>query len=172
MRDPGRLLAVFSFARGLDALVADPAAINGTPAMVAGLQGYGPVRLANDIYVKVRAWLLRCINRRKSKVAPADLGPFYNALGYLCDDMQAYELAVKHYESALRVFQQQPERHKLALAAVLNNLGAANSNLGQNAAAITRYEEALSLLRKCMGADHPSVATTYTNLGDAYVAKD
>lgn len=102
-----------------------------------------------------------------------ELGPWdmliattYTNLGVGCRALHRFNEACDCYERAFRICRQHfPDADAMAQAATIaNSLGVVLRNRGALPEAEDSYQLALQLRRQLFGNDHPSVATTLTNL--------
>jgi len=130
-------------------------------------------RVAQTYYLKAEGYdaavkYSLALNAYQMAVHLQPQNPSYlNALGRFLDNMALHDKAIDFLEKALENLQLHDKPDKLE-GTIRNNLGAAWHKKGQYDKAIEYYEQALAIVKKAFGDEHPQVATGLNNLGAAW----
>jgi signal transduction histidine kinase/Flp pilus assembly protein TadD len=89
-----------------------------------------------------------------------------NLAGIIYDDLGKYDLAILHYNLALRVFKALSDTG--GMVRVINNIGIANENLGNYLQALDFYKASLDYATAI--EDEENIATTLVNIGSLYAS--
>jgi hypothetical protein len=90
--------------------------------------------------------------------------------GTVQDTLDAPEKAIRHWEEAVRQYEQFQDPPLLEIATLANNLGFLKKAEGDHDAAETHFLRALEILHSQLGQDHEQTATVASNLGALYHA--
>lgn len=85
------------------------------------------------------------------------------AVGWFLSEQGKFAESVTRLEEAMRLREQEaPQSWQVAVS--LNNLGESLRALGRNEEARQRFEQALAITARTLGADHPNAGAIYNNL--------
>ena len=97
----------------------------------------------------------------------------YHKLGYIYDDLGAYDKALEYYFKALAISETVLGTEHPDTATTYNNIGSVywkRSRRDDYDKALEYYFKALAIREKVLGTEHPDTANSYNNIGWVYKA--
>jgi len=98
----------------------------------------------------------------------AQMGVYYNNLGYQQYNQANYVKAIENYLKAKEIYEKTIGKEHPWYAALLNNLGLAYATINDYAKAESCYLEARAVWEKTIGKEHPDYAQVLNNMGLLY----
>jgi tetratricopeptide (TPR) repeat protein len=95
----------------------------------------GSIFLSKKLYAQAATQLQKALKSAEREKEEA-IAPIYNALGYACFAQQQYDLAIRHYKTALKT--------DPTYTTALNNLGHAYERKNLTSQALEAYEQVLA----------------------------
>lgn len=90
------------------------------------------------------------------------------SLGYLYDDLGAYDKALLYYEESLDILTNMDDPPKGRMAKLYNNIGYTYKNQGLYDQALESYKKELELNLQAKPETHPDIAIAHINLGSSH----
>jgi tetratricopeptide (TPR) repeat protein len=92
----------------------------------------------------------------------------YFQLGYVNDNQENYDIALKFYQDALTIYREHLSPDHQNIAGCYNNIGLVYDNKNNYQQALVYYQKALQIYQETLPDDDPSVATSYNSIGMVY----
>jgi tetratricopeptide (TPR) repeat protein len=92
----------------------------------------------------------------------------YFQLGYVNDNQENYDIALKFYQDALTIYREHLSPDHQNIAGCYNNIGLVYDNKNNYQQALVYYQKALQIYQETLPDDDPNVATSYNSIGMVY----
>ncbi len=118
-------------------------------------------------YEKAKQYLWHIIKNcsKKTRIWEANT---YNKLGFVYQNTQEYNNAIKYYNKALDIYMEKKGENSSEVAKALNNLGKVYCVLKDYDKALEKISKSVAIRKKLLGNSHPILSKSLLTLGQYY----